>query len=47
MKNRYAVILAMGIVTGSANAADFSFTGNFEDDDEVQEFHLALTEPKC
>ena len=47
MKNRYAVILAMGIVTGSANAADFSFTGNFEDDDEVQEFHFAVTEPSA
>ena len=30
MKKIHAAILAMGFVTGSANAADFSFTGEFK-----------------
>jgi hypothetical protein len=47
MKNIYGIILAMGVITGSANAADFSFTGNFGNDDEVQEFHFAVTEPNA
>ena len=45
MKKIHAAILAMGFVTGSANAADFSFTGNFEHDDEVQEFNFTVTAP--
>jgi hypothetical protein len=44
MKNIHAVILAMGVFTGSANATDFSFTGNFEDDNEVQEFHFVVAD---
>jgi hypothetical protein len=35
----------MGFVTGSVNAADFSFTGNFEHNDEVQEFNFTVTAP--
>ena len=45
MKKIHIAILAMGFVTGSANAADFSFTGNFEHDDEVQEFNFTVTAP--
>ena len=47
MKNTYAAILALGVIAGNANAANFSFTGNFRDDDEVQEFHFAVTEPNA
>ena len=45
MKKIHIAILAMGFVTGSVNAADFSFTGNFEHDDEVQEFNFTVTAP--
>ncbi|MCC2681245.1 MAG: hypothetical protein K0S36_809 [Nitrosospira multiformis] len=45
MKKIHAVVLAMGFVTGSANAANFSFTGNFEHNDEVQEVHFTVTAP--
>ena len=45
MKKIHAAVLAMGFVTGNANAADFSFTGNFEHDDEVQEFNFTVTAP--
>lgn len=44
MKKIHAVVLAIGLVTGNANATDFSFTGNFEDDNEVQEFHFTVAE---
>jgi hypothetical protein len=47
MKITYAAILAMGVFAGSANATDFSFTGNFGDGNEVQEFHFAVTEPSA
>jgi hypothetical protein len=47
MKNTYVAILAIGVIAGNANATDFSFTGNFRDDDEVQEFHFAVTEPSA
>jgi hypothetical protein len=42
MKIIKACILAIGFVTGSANAADFSFTGEFKDVDEVQEFNFTV-----
>jgi hypothetical protein len=45
MKKIHAVVLAVGLVTGNANATDFSFTGNFEDDDEVKEFRFTVAEP--
>src|SRR5690349_21898581 len=45
MKKIHAVVLAIGFVTGNANAANFSFTGNFEDDNEVQEFNFTVTAP--
>nr|WP_139176617.1 DVUA0089 family protein [Nitrosospira multiformis] len=41
----HAAILAIGFVTGSVNAANFSFTGNFEHDNEVQEFNFAVVGP--
>lgn len=41
----HIAILAMGFVTGSVNAADFSFIGNFEHDDEVQEFNFTVSAP--
>lgn len=40
-KNISAAILTITLAAGSANAADFSFTGNFNDDDEVQEFNFS------
>lgn len=42
MKIIKACILAIGFVTGTANAADFSFTGEFKDVDEVQEFNFTV-----
>jgi len=45
MKKIHTAILALGFITGSVNAADFSFTGNFEHDDEVQEFNFIVTAP--
>jgi hypothetical protein len=45
MKKIHIAILAMGFITGSVNAADFSFTGNFEHDSEVQEFNFTVTTP--
>jgi hypothetical protein len=45
MKKIHIAILAMGFVTGSVNAADFSFTGNFEHDSEVQEFNFTVSAP--
>lgn len=45
MKKIHAAVLVMGFVTGNVNAADFSFTGNFEHDDEVQEFNFTVTAP--
>lgn len=38
----FKAIIAMSLITGSANAADFSFTGEFANDDEVQEFNFAV-----
>lgn len=41
MKNICAAVIAL-CAAGSTNAADFSFTGNFANDDEVQEFHFTV-----
>ena len=45
MKKNISAIVVAACVAGSANAGDFSFTGNFEHDDEVQEFHFTVVEP--
>lgn len=45
MKTINAAILAIGFVAGSAHAADFSFTGKFTNDNEVQEFDFAVAGP--
>ncbi len=42
MKIINAAILTITLAAGSANAADFSFTGSFNDDDEVQEFNFSM-----
>lgn len=42
MKLIIAAILTIGFVNGSVHAADVSFTGKFTNDDEVQEFNLAV-----
>jgi hypothetical protein len=41
MKPLYAVLASL-LVSGSASAADFSFTGNFKNDNEVQEFNFSV-----
>ncbi|MGH8763084.1 MAG: DVUA0089 family protein [Nitrosospira sp.] len=38
----FKAIIALSLVTGSANAADFSFAGGFANDNEVQEFNFAV-----
>ncbi|MGH8763818.1 MAG: DVUA0089 family protein [Nitrosospira sp.] len=43
MKTVNAAILAISFVTGSAHATDFSFAGNFTNDNQVQEFNFAVT----
>ncbi len=40
----FGAIIAISLTAGSANAADFSFTGNFKDDNEVQEFNFTVAE---
>jgi hypothetical protein len=40
----FNAFIALGLVTGSANASDFSFTGKFDHDDQVQEFNLTVAE---
>lgn len=45
MKKIHTVVLAIGLVAGNANATDFSFTGDFKDDDEVQEFQFTVAGP--
>ena len=44
MKKNISAIVVAACVAGSANAGDFSFTGNFEHDDEVQEFQFTVVE---
>jgi hypothetical protein len=44
MKTINAAIVAVGFVTGGAHATDFSFIGNFTNDDQVQEFNFAVAE---
>jgi len=44
MKLNTAVIAILFSI-GSANAADFSFTGNFTDNNEVQEFNFSVADP--
>jgi hypothetical protein len=36
----FSSFIAISLFAGSVNAADFSFTGNFTDDDQVQEFNF-------
>jgi hypothetical protein len=36
------VLMAISLTCGSANAAHFSFTGNFTDSNQVQEFNFAV-----
>ena len=38
----YEALIAMSLISGSANATDFSFAGNFEHRNEVQEFNFAV-----
>lgn len=45
MKTIKAIIMAVGFFTGSAHAAGFAFEGEFTNDDQVQEFNFAVTEP--
>lgn len=45
MKTVNAAILAIGFVAGSAHATDFSFAGNFTNDNQVQEFNFAIAGP--
>lgn len=45
MKIINAAILAICFVTGSAHATDFSFAGNFTNDNQVQEFNFAIAGP--
>jgi hypothetical protein len=40
----FGAIIAISLSAGSANAADFSFTGNLKDDNEVQEFNFTVAE---
>lgn len=42
MKVFRVALIAAGLITGSAHAADFSFTGNFSNDDEVQPFNFSV-----
>ncbi|WON74089.1 DVUA0089 family protein [Nitrosospira sp. Is2] len=39
----YKALVAISLISGSANAADFSFIGNFGNANEVQEFNFAVT----
>ena len=41
MKPLHALFASL-LVSGSASAADFSFTGNFTNDNEVQEFNFSV-----
>lgn len=45
MKTVNAAILAISFVAGSAQATDFSFAGNFTNDNQVQEFNFAIAGP--
>lgn len=45
MKFTHIVILAFGFGTGSVHAADFSFTGDFSNDNEVQPFNFSVVGP--
>ncbi len=45
MKKNIGAVVVAACVAGSANAADFSFTGDFEHDNEVQEFHFTVAQP--
>jgi hypothetical protein len=38
-------MIALSLITGSATAADFSFQGNIQDWDEVQEFNFTVAGP--
>ena len=38
----FNVMIAFSLITGSATAADFSFSGNIQDNDQVQEFNLTV-----
>ena len=42
MKHNSIAILAICFATGSVKAANFSFTGNFSNDDEVQPFNFSV-----
>lgn len=42
MKHNSIAILAICFATGSVNTANFSFTGNFSNDDEVQPFNFSV-----
>ena len=38
----YEALIAMSLISGSANATDFSFAGNFKHRDEVQELNFTV-----
>ncbi|HEU4855015.1 MAG TPA: DVUA0089 family protein [Nitrosospira sp.] len=40
----FGAIIAISLTAGSANAADFSFAGEFNHNDEVQEFNFTVAE---
>lgn len=40
-----ASILALSLMTTAASAADFSFTGDFTHDNDVQQFHFSVGSP--
>ena len=38
----YEALIAMSLISGSANATDFSFAGNFKHRNEVQELNFTV-----
>ncbi|SOD41701.1 DVUA0089 family protein [Nitrosovibrio sp. Nv4] len=40
----FGAIIAISLTAGSANGADFSFAGGFNNDNEVQEFNFTVAE---